>query len=296
MYHADLAGGIAARLAGVRNLYWGVHHSVLEKGLSKRSTIMIARICALLSGWLPKKIICCANKAKIVHDNLGYAARKLCVIPNGYDLSRFRPDNDARNRVRAEFGLGSHEFIIGNVARFDPLKDHSNLLQALAQVKKRNIPFRCLLIGKGLSPKNPDLMGQIAKLALQDNVLLIGQCSDVPAIMNALDLHVLSSLSEGFPNVLSEAMACGTPCISTDVGDASEILGDQKVCCPSRDSRALADIIIELALEWQSIPSSWEARKAASRRRISEKYSIENMVEAYETCWFDTHEAGVSGR
>ena len=288
MYHADLLGGIAARLAGVRHVFWGIRHSTLEKGRSKGSTIMIARLCALLSSWVPDQIICCANKASEVHSDMGYSARKLRVIPNGYDLSRFRPDAAAGAKLRAELGLGPNDFIIGNVGRFDPLKDHSNLLQALAQVAKCKIPFRCLLIGKGLSPGNTALVEQITELGLQDSVLLVGQRSDIPAVMNALDLHVLSSLSEGFPNVLAEAMACGTPCVSTDVGNALEIVGDQETCCPACDSKALADVIIKLSREWQDSPSAWLARKDTCTQRIEERFSIEAMVEAYEACWLST--------
>lgn len=286
MYHADLLGGISARLAGVRRVFWGIRHSTLEKGKSKRSTIIVARLCAFLSGWVPEKIICCANKAQEVHADIGYSERKLHVIPNGYDLSRFRSDAAAGSKVRAELGLGPSDFIIGNVGRFDPSKDHSNFLQALARVSEVKIPFRCILVGKDVAPDNAVLVKQITELGLQQSVLLVGQRSDMPAVMNALDLHVLSSSSEGFPNVIAEAMACGTPCVSTEAGDALEILGDQEACCPVRDPQALADLIIKLALESQHFPSRWRARKAQSSRRIAEKFSIEAMVEAYETCWF----------
>lgn len=286
MYHADLLGGIAARLAGVHRVFWGIRHSTLEKGKSKRSTIMISRLCALLSSWVPEKIICCAKKARAVHSDIGYSVGKLDVIPNGYDLSSFKPAPKLATEVRKDFGLGSTELIIGNVGRFDPLKDHSNLLQALSLLVKCNVPFRCLLIGKGLSYDNTDMVDYIAELDLQDRVFLIGQRSDIPAIMNALDLHVLSSLSEGFPNVIAEAMACGTPCASTDVGDAMEIIGDEAACCPARDPQALAGVISNLAHEWRYSPSSWQARKIASRQRIVECFSVEVMVESFEGCWF----------
>ena len=286
MYHADLLGGIAARVAGIRRVFWGIRHSALEKGKSKKSTILIARLCALLSSWVPEKIICCANKALLVHADIGYSARKLSVISNGYDLSRFKPDVAAGAKVRTELSLRPNEFIIGNVGRFDPLKDHSNLLQALALVMERKVHFCCLLVGKGLSSDNTELVEQIAELGLQNTVLLVGQRPDIPAVMNALDLHVLSSLSEGFPNVLAEAMACGTPCVSTDVGDALDILGDKEACCPARDPQALAEMIIKSAREWQHCPSVWQARKAASSQRIGAMFSIEAMVEAYEACWF----------
>ncbi|MDB2449699.1 glycosyltransferase [Pseudomonadales bacterium] len=286
MYHADLLGGIAAWLAGLRRVFWGVRHSTLEKGKSKFTTIIISRLCGLLSSSVPEKIICCANKILKVHAGIGYAAEKLMVIPNGYDLSCFKPDGIAGTEVRKKLELNPNEFVIGKVGRFDPLKDHFNLLQALALMVEQNIPFRCVLVGKGLSPDNTALVTYIVERGLQDRVVLAGQRTDIPAVMNALDLHVLSSLSEGFPNVLAEAMACGTPCASTDVGDAMEIIGDAKVCCSAQDAQALADVIIKLILEWQQAPEAWQARKDASKQRIADKFSVEGMVEAYEMCWF----------
>lgn len=285
MYHADLLGGVAARLAGVRRVFWGVRHSTLEKGKSKRSTMMIARFCALLSKLVPEKIICCANKALTVHAEIGYAASKLMVIPNGYDLSSFKPNNKSGAKVRHELGFGSADFVIGTVGRFDPLKDHFNLLQALALVAMEGVSFRCMLVGKDLSVDNEFLMARITELGLQDKVLLVGQRTDIPAVMNALDLHVLSSCSEGFPNVLAEAMACGTPCVSTDVGDALEIVGDAGSCCPAQNPRALADLIIKLAHERLNDSEAWQLRKVASAQRIVERFSIARMVDAYEDCW-----------
>ena len=290
MYHADLLGGIAAWLAGLRRVFWGVRHSTLEKGKSKFTTIIISRLCALLSSSVPEKIICCANKVLKVHAGIGYAAGKLTVIPNGYDLSCFKPDGIAGTKVRKKLELDPNEFVIGKVGRFDPLKDHFNLLQALALMVKQNIPFRCVLVGKGLSPDNTALVTYIVELGLQDSVVLAGQRTDIPAVMNALDLHVLSSLSEGFPNVLAEAMACGTPCASTDVGDALEIIGDAKACCSAQDAQALADVIIKLILECQQAPDAWQARKEASNQRIADKFSVEGMVKTYEMCWFGPDE------
>ena len=185
-------------------------------------------------------------------------------------------------------GFKSHEFIIGTVARFDPLKDHSNLLQALALVAKQKIYFRSLLVGKNISRENVILVDQIYKLGLQDRVLLVGQRSDIHAVMNSMDLHVLSSCSEAFPNVIAEAMACGIPCISTDVGDALEIVGSSSMCCQPNNSQALADLIINMAKEWQENPASWQARKALSSRRITERFSIERMANMYEACWLGT--------
>ena len=285
MYHADLLGGIAAKLAGVKRVFWGVRMSNLEKGKSTPLTLWIARLCALLSKWVPEKIICCANKALTVHAEIGYDAEKMLMIPNGYDLVRFNRAEFEGTQLRNDLVLGTEEFVIGCVGRFDPLKDHSNLLQALA-LASQQVSVRCLLVGKGLSPDNDALMARITALGLEDRVVLAGQRKDIPSVMNSLNLHVLSSSSEGFPNVLAEAMACGTPCISTNVGDAMEILGDASLCCPAQNSPALADLIIKMAKEWQQDPTAWQSRKIEGAQRIAARFSIEGMVDAYETSWF----------
>lgn len=289
MYHADLLGGIAARFAGVRRIFWGVRHSTLEKGTSKRTTILIARLCAILSRWVPEKIICCAYKALEVHADIGYEPSKLLVIPNGYDLTRFKPDSIQRTVVRGELGLGQDEFVLGMIGRYNPQKDHYNLLRALAMVAALKVDFRCLLVGKDLSTKNDVLMAHITELGLLQRVMLLGQRNDIPAVMNALDLHLLSSsFGEAFPNVVAEAMACGTPCVTTDVGDALEIVGSSDLCCPPRDPEQLAKLILNMYEEWVHPSEIWLHRKASCVERIRTKFSIENMVATYESCWLQS--------
>jgi len=286
MYHADLLGGLASRLAGVRNVFWGVRHSNLEKGYSKRSTIMIAHVCALLSRWIPTKIICCANKAVSVHSKIGYSQSKLVIIPNGYDLKKFRPDPVARKKIREAFAISDDEFLIGKVGRLDPQKDHDNLIRALALLNEKNVSFRCVLVGRGLLNENNFIADKLIDTGLLNKFILTGPRNDIPDIMNSLDLHVLSSAyGEAFPNVVAEAMACGTPCISTDVGDAKEIIGDMKLCCSKKDPEKLAELIISMKNDWQNKSALWEKRQESCVRRISENFSVATMVSAFEKCW-----------
>lgn len=287
MYHADFLGGLAARLAGVRWVFWGVRRSTLEKDKASRLTILIARLCGYLSGFIPQNIICCAHNALEVHASIGYQRSKMRVIPNGYDLSRFKPDVAARQQLRNELGLDSNQFLSGMVGRYDPVKDHVNLLKALVLVKKEGLDVHCVLVGQGLTADNAVLVEEINALGLESNITLAGQKANIPAVMNALDLHILASSSEGFPNVLAEAMACGAPCVSTDVGDAREILDDSECTCPPRDSRALAGLIIKMVKEWQDNPQAWQARRVAVSQKIAAKYSLQTMVGAYEACWFN---------
>src|SRR5690554_1063528 len=286
MYHADLLGGLAAKFAGVRKIVWGIRHSTLEKGKAKKSTIAIARLCAVLSRFVPDKIVCCAHKALSVHRDVGYAARKLLVIPNGYDLSKFMVDEQSGSQVRASLGVGPETFLLGKVGRYDPFKDHDNLLSALNELQLSGVDFKCLLVGRGLTSENLEFMARINELELTDKVILAGQRTDIPAVMNALDLHALSSSSEGFPNVLAEAMACGTPAVSTDVGDAGEIVGDPALLCPPRNSKALSELMRAMHAEWLERPDDWAERRIRCVEHIKTNFSIERMVAAYEQCWF----------
>ncbi len=283
MYHADLLGGVIARLAGQRNIFWGIRHTDLVVGESSRNTIWVSRLCALLSRWIPRSIICCAERAKEVHAQLGYDGNRMCVISNGYNLSVFGPDHDAGIRLRMELALTADEPVIGFIARYNPQKDHDTLLKSLARLKARGNCPRCLLVGTGMDDKNSELITKIDKLGLQDKVLMLGRRNDIPSVMNALDLHVMSSSSEGFPNVLAEAMACGTPCVSTDVGDAAVIVGNTGLIVPPRDPEALA-VAIEKMLEQRNGPN-WPTRCEAASRHIEENFSIEKMVERYHMVW-----------
>ncbi len=289
MYHADLLGGVLARLAGCRNIVWGIRHTSLDSKLTSRRTIAVARLCAHLSRFIPRQIACCAEKSYEAHVALGYSARRMRVVSNGYDQSLFCPDPDAGRNLRATLNLDVSETVIGFVARYEPIKDHASLLNALALLRERGRKLVCLLVGTDMDRENAELTEMIADLGMTDQVHLLGQRNDIPAVMNALDLHVMSSASEGFPNVLAEAMACGTPCVTTDVGDAAAILGGTGRVVQPRDSTALADAIVGLLAERGT--SGWDARCDAARQHIVAHFSIEKMVSSYRNIWSDAQKS-----
>lgn len=285
MYHADLIGGLAARLAGVRAIAWGIRNSGAHLERSSRSARMVLRACALLSGVLPGAIVCAAQNAAERHAAKGYRRDRMVVIANGYDLSRYAPDAAARARVRAEWGLDGDVPVIGCVARWDPLKDHANLLRAVAALVRdgRDAGLRCVLVGRGMTADNPDLMAWVDKLDLRERLVLAGPSDDVPAVMNGLDLHVLSSCAEGFPNVVAEAMACGVYCVATDVGDAAYIIGDTGVVVPPEQPEALARGI-ESALREVAARGRGRAGEAG-RARVLEHFDLARMVQRYIAVW-----------
>lgn len=283
MYHANLIGGVLARLAGIRYVFWGIHHATLDAGYSKRSTITIARLCACISRWVPTAIVCCAQRSLEVHRELGYSTDKLVMIANGYDLSRFVINDDARTHLRKQWNVEGC-WLLGMVGRFDPLKDHRNFLLALAELRYRGIDFCVVLIGRGLEDSNEQLMGWLEELKLQGDVRLLGQRTDIPDVMNALDLHVLSSSSEAFPNVVAEAMACGTPVVTTDVGDAAMMVSDTGWVVPPQDAPALTEALLA-ARTAMNAPQAWAARRAAARQRIEDNFSLSRMTANYDALW-----------
>lgn len=284
LYHADLIGGVIARLAGVRNIAWGIRHSNLTPGTIKHSTIWIAKLSAALSAWVPARIVCCSQQAIEAHKRIGYAADKFRLVPNGYDLVRLAPNADAGQHLRIALGLPTDVPLIGLVARFDPQKDHANLLAALEHIKRQGQAFHCLLVGTGMDAANTTLADWLHQHDLTDRVTLLGRRNDIDAVMNALDVHVLSSLGEAFPNVLAEAMACGTPCVTTDVGDAAYIVGDTGWVVPPQDPEALAQGI-QSALAALADTSAWQARQLAARQRIEDNFTIERVVGMYDAVW-----------
>lgn len=283
MYHSDLIGGLCAKFSGMNNIYWGIHHTTLLAGKSKFSTVLVSNINAALSWFVPQRIVCCARKSAEVHSQSGFNATKFTVIPNGYDLQVFKADRDSRERIRESLGIGDNQNLVGFVARYDPLKDHVNLLTALSKLKDTEEPPVCLLVGTGMDKDNAQLMADIERLGLTETVRLLGRRSDIPAIMNALDLHILSSCSEGFPNVLAEAMACGTPCVSTDVGDAADIVGESGLIVPPGNPEALARAISTMLAQRHT--DQWSERCAAAQKHIQENFSLETMVSRYHQVW-----------
>lgn len=281
MYHADFFGGLVARLAGIRAVSWGIRNSGADLAKSSVVSRALALLCAPLSRFLPAVIVACADNAAQRHQSWGYDGDRMLVVPNGYDLSMWQPDAQARAQVRAEWAVGDTVTVVGSVARWNPLKDHENLIAALARLRHHNIHI--VLIGHGLTGENDELMALLRQHGLTEHVRLLGARDDVPRLMQGLDVHVLSSRAEGFPNVVAEAMAAGVLCVVTDVGDAAHIVGDTAWVVPPRDAPALARGI-DQALTVRDTPEATE-RIAAGRERVARLFSLDTMVSGWQGVW-----------
>ncbi len=285
MYHADLIGGLAARMAGFRHVAWGIRNSGANLAKSSRSAYLFARLGGFFSRWLPQRIVCCAEDACHRHVQWGYDPEKMVVIQNGYDLSRWVRNETARQALRAEWGLDEQTPLMGFVARWNPLKDHATLIRAFAQCLEKQPDLRCALVGKDMDAGNPVLMALLTEYGVREQTILLGMRNDVPGIMSALDLHVLSSIAEGFPNVVAEAMACGVPNVVTNVGDAALIVGDKGWVVPPADPVRLAEKIIQALDHIEKNGKNTLARQV--RERVMNAFSLEKMVAEYRQTWMD---------
>lgn len=279
MYHADLFGGLAARLAGVSSLAWCLRNSNLDPDKTKLSTRIIVRLCAWLSPWLPNLILSCSEQARIIHAERGYAANKMVVIPNGFDLSRFKPDSDARASVRSELGLAHNVLLVGLIGRFDPQKNHTGFFKAAEQLHRRLPHVHFLLAGKGIDKENITLLQVATDANVLSNSHLLGLRDDIPRLMAALDALASSSYGEAFPNVLGEAMACGVPCVVTDIGDSAYIVADAGRVVDVGDMDSLAAALEEI-LTLQ--PNEKLALGTQARTRVATHFEIANVTRKYE--------------
>lgn len=242
LWHADLVAGLCARVVGNRRVVWNLRNSMASHEATKLTSRLVARLCGRLSCRVPARIICNSSAALRAHQEIGYCARLCTVIPNGFDLRQFACSADDRSSLRARWGVTPADVLVGMVARVDALKDHATFIRAAARVALSAVQIRFVLVGDGVT-RDASIRALLAETSLSGRFILEERRDDVQRVMNALDVFCLASLSEGFPNVVGEAMACGTPTVATDVGDVREIIGDDRLVAPLRDPAGLASRI-----------------------------------------------------
>lgn len=282
MVHADLVGGLAARWAGIRNVVWGVRTT--DYSMTPRATQAVHWLCARLSRHVPRLIVCAAEASRRAHAAVGYDASRMLVISNGFDISALQSHSGQGSRVRAEAGLSPQHLVIGCVGRYNAAKDHGNFVDAAAFVAQRDARCRFLMVGRDVERANVALWQRIEATGLADRFVLLGERRDVAACLDAMDVFVLSSRNEGFPNVVGEAMAMGVPCVVTDVGDAALLVGSTGVVVPPHDPAALAQGVLHLI----GLPATdRQALGQHAQQRVCENFSMEHASERFAQLYSD---------
>jgi glycosyltransferase involved in cell wall biosynthesis len=281
LHIANLLAWLATAGGRTIPLCWGMRAARHELAWRQRLPL---DLCRLIS---PSVALLVANSSAglAAYRAQGFRPMRAEIVPNGIDVDRFRPDPAARERVRAEWGLPNASIAIGLVARLVPIKDHPTFLAAAARLRSSHPTTRFVLVGDRPSSHRQALAAEAARLGLAGHMVWAGERTDMAGVYSAVDVLCLSSVSEGFPNVLAEAMACGLPVVATDVGDARSIVGDLGEIVPPRDPDALAtalDRCLSLGAGWRRDVGE------AGRARIVALYSEPTMIARTEALLVET--------
>ncbi len=279
MHHGFLAVTLA-RL-GLREappILWNVRHSIADIHYEPLPTRAILKVCARLSS-IPSAIVYNSHVAMRQYAALGFNDTRAQVIPNGFDMEKFRPDPQARARLASAFGIEGDVPVIAMLARLHPMKSQETLIAAFRIALDRGARARLLLVGQGMDAPPASLRDLIATLPEQ-SVFLSDHRNDLEAWLPGVDIVALSSRwGEAFPNVLGEAMAAGVPCVATDVGDSAIIIGDTGAIAPPGDAAALAEGLLRLL---RLTPDGRKALGEAARQRIDERYALAAVRAKYD--------------
>jgi glycosyltransferase involved in cell wall biosynthesis len=276
LYHADLAGLLAARLAGQPRVIWNIRCSSLDASERRLPLRLLQRTLAALSGW-PSAVVTNSVEGRRAHEALGYHPRAWSLIPNGIDTGTFRPDPEARARARAEFGLPGDAIVVGIVGRAHPMKDHASFLHAASLLTANDARVRFVMVGRDVD-QEPGLAAMAAAIG-PGRVVFAGERQDVQAQLAAMDILVSSSAwGEGFPNAIAEAMSCGVPVVTTDVGDSAAIVGTAGLVVKPQDGEAIATALASLLALGEDARRELGTR---ARARIESEYSLTTAATSY---------------
>ncbi|HXM15266.1 MAG TPA: glycosyltransferase [Candidatus Eremiobacteraceae bacterium] len=273
MHTQNVVATFAKALNPKVTMVWAVRASNLEEHLDWAEKLTI---------WLQARLSIFASRIAVNSmAGLEYAVKsglpreKMLFVPNGIDTNTFYPNDEERRRVRAQWNMGDDVKIVGNISRFDPIKNHTMFLKAAAGVAAERSDVRFICVGHGKESYLQELKQLARTLGLEGKVHWIQAQSEVRAVYNALDVFCSSSLTEGFPNVIGEAMACGRHCVVTNVGDSALVVGDTGVVVPSDDAKAMSAGLLDRI-------NTTETLNLRARQRILENFTVAHLADKSE--------------
>ena len=272
----NLALLIARTIRNRPSIAWGVRSSDLDSTQYPKRVKMAMQLEKWLSKF-PDIIITNSLAARAEYQLKGYS--KLHHIPNAIDTERFKPNPAARLRIRRKLGIPNNAPLIGLFARIHPMKDHATFLKAVKILieKKPKARFICAgSISLGYSDLEISIKSAAINMGLDKNIFWLGSRNDPEYLMAACDLTTLTSDSgEGFPNSVAESIACGIPCVSTDIGDSANIIANFAPIVPAKNPEALA-------LAWESTLNRYSIKQSRialeMRQSIITRFSCDTIA------------------
>lgn len=278
MYHADLLGGLAGKIARVP-VVWALHCTKLDPAQTPRSTLLLLRVLSQLAAIIPERIVSCSVAGRELHEQMGYPGRRMLVIPNGFDAAEFKPNHEQRKLARNAWGFDEECVVVGQVARFHPQKDHHCLIQAAGLARARDQRLRFVFFGTDVTNDNARLVAWAREAGVSSICRFLGPHSHIHEVLPGFDLLASPSrFGEAFPLVIGEAMASGVPCVVTDVGDSALMVGDTGRVVPPDTPPLLAEALLELAALDRKARTELGARATA---RVRREFSLARVAHLY---------------
>ncbi|MGI3034128.1 glycosyltransferase [Vibrio diabolicus] len=241
MYHSDFLGGIAARTLGIDKVVWNVRNTDLKA----RGKINFAfrKICGFFSRVIPDEIVYVSESARVSHEKEGFDSSKSVVIYNGFDTEKYKFSKRLRDNLRKEMNVDDKDILVFSVGRYADAKDHKSFIDVIKGLRSHNV--KGVMIGREMDYNNEEITKYIN--CDNDLFLLMGERDNVHELLSSADIFCLHSITEGFPNVLGEAMSVGLPCITTRAGDAEHILNNHLYTCEVGNVSQMMDRILTLS-------------------------------------------------
>jgi glycosyltransferase involved in cell wall biosynthesis len=282
MLHANVVAQASAALVRVAGrVVWSMRHSLDGLETESRRMAWLLRAMAPASRW-PARILYNSRRSAAQHEAAGYDPSRTVIIRNGFDCGRFHPSDEARRSVRAELGVPSDVPLVGLVARTHPIKGHAMFLRAAATLASMDGRAHFVLVGRGTEDRR--MREAIGTVGLTNRVHCLGERRDMPRITAALDVSACCSLGESFPSVIGEAMACGVPVATTDVGDCADLVARIGRVVAPKDAAGMAAAWADLL---RLDPDARRRVGEIGRRRIATLYPLSRMAAEYRSFYLE---------
>jgi glycosyltransferase involved in cell wall biosynthesis len=267
-------------------IFWNIRHSELNLKISKKMTILLSIICGLFSRFVPKKIIYCSEKSIKFHENNQfYSKKKTRLIDNGYSDKIYYPSNNLRSNFRKKNKIKKTDIILGYAGRYAKQKNIESLLNAFSKIVKNYSNVHLYMVGKEINLQNKELINIMSGLNIKDKIVLLNEQKNLVEFYNGIDLLVLTSHSESFPNVIAEAMLCSTPVLASNAGCSKKIIDKYGFVLNKNDYLSITKGLKRSINILENKKGNWKSLKKNVRSQIKNKFSIEKMAHNYSENW-----------
>ncbi len=285
MYHSNFITLFLPKIF-YEKVLWNIRHSELNLKISKKTTILLSIICGLFSKIVPKKIIYCSKKSIKFHENKHYYKRnKTILIENGYSHKTYITSKYLGWKFRKRHKLNKSDILLGFAGRYAKQKNIPSLLVAFSKLIKNRSNIYLLMVGKNIEYSNNELSSLIVNLKIKNKVFLLHEQKKLLEFYNGIDLLVLPSYSESFPNVIAESMLCGTPVLASDAGCSKKIINNFGFTIMNNDHGSILRGLNKSINLFQNKKKKWKLLQTNSRLQIKDNFSIEKMANMYLKKW-----------